>query len=151
MAVNLIKPEFDIWNPGEFSGTFRGNNLAFATATAMLDTFWTSDELSRAVTENGRRVASVLADVRDADPVSIVSTEGRGLMHGLRFTTVEAADEVANYAFERGLIVETCGTDGATVKILPPLTIIRDELDRGLEILSEAVKAASGSFRRRAR
>lgn len=148
--MNLIKPELDIWNPGEFSGTFRGNNLAFATATAMLQTFWSSDELSCAVIDNGNRVASVLSDMRGAHPELVVSNDGRGLIHGLRFMTAAAADEVAREAFERGLIIETCGADGATVKILPPLTILRDELDRGLEILSEAVMAASRSRRSRA-
>jgi len=34
MALALIHPEFDQWQPGEHNGTFRGNNLAFVTATA---------------------------------------------------------------------------------------------------------------------
>src|SRR5699024_9106844 len=29
MAITLIKPEYDIWDPAEHNGTFRGNNLAF--------------------------------------------------------------------------------------------------------------------------
>ena len=29
MAITLIKPEYDKWEPGEHNGTFRGNNLAF--------------------------------------------------------------------------------------------------------------------------
>ena len=36
----LFKPELDIWEPGEHNGTFRGNNPAFVTATAALETYW---------------------------------------------------------------------------------------------------------------
>ena len=37
-AVVLIKPELDVWKPGEHNGTFRGNNHAFVTATARSST-----------------------------------------------------------------------------------------------------------------
>ena len=40
MSLCLFKPELDIWEPGEHNGTFRGNNPAFVTATAALDTYW---------------------------------------------------------------------------------------------------------------
>ena len=33
MALTLFRPELDVWAPGEHNGTFRGNNLAFVTAT----------------------------------------------------------------------------------------------------------------------
>ncbi|HAP93692.1 MAG TPA: diaminobutyrate--2-oxoglutarate transaminase, partial [Desulfotomaculum sp.] len=42
LALTLIDPEFDIWAPGEHNGTFRGNNLAFVTATEAL-TYWEDD------------------------------------------------------------------------------------------------------------
>jgi diaminobutyrate-2-oxoglutarate transaminase len=44
-----MKPEHDVWEPGEHNGTFRGNNAAFVTATAALELFWTDDELSTEV------------------------------------------------------------------------------------------------------
>src|SRR5690606_11170403 len=46
MAIVLIKPEHDLWEPGEHNGTFRGNNAAFVTATATLETFWSDDRLT---------------------------------------------------------------------------------------------------------
>lgn len=39
MAITLIKPEYDIWSPGEHNGTFRGNNLAFIAASEALE-YW---------------------------------------------------------------------------------------------------------------
>ncbi|RUV29678.1 aminotransferase class III-fold pyridoxal phosphate-dependent enzyme, partial [Mesorhizobium sp. M7A.F.Ca.MR.148.00.0.0] len=35
LSIVLIRPDLDIWKPGEHSGTFRGNNFAFVTAGAM--------------------------------------------------------------------------------------------------------------------
>ena len=37
MSLTLIRPELDIWSPGEHNGTFRGNNAAFVTATEALN------------------------------------------------------------------------------------------------------------------
>ena len=44
LALVLLRPELDVWAPGEHNGTFRGNNLAFVTATAALD-YWRDDAL----------------------------------------------------------------------------------------------------------
>ena len=41
-SINLIKPEIDAWKPGEHTGTFRGNNLAFVAGNAMLE-YWKQD------------------------------------------------------------------------------------------------------------
>ena len=46
MALTLIRPELDLWLPGEHNGTFRGNNAAFITAAAALD-WWTDDTCLR--------------------------------------------------------------------------------------------------------
>jgi diaminobutyrate-2-oxoglutarate transaminase len=61
---------------------------------------------------------------------------GRGLVHCLAFE-----DGVSAAAFERGLLVETAGPRGEAVKLLPPLTITDAELDRGLELLADAVRS----------
>ena len=60
MALTLIKPEYDQWGPGEHNGTFRGNNPAFVTATAALNTFWRDDELERSTLAKGERVHEAL-------------------------------------------------------------------------------------------
>ena len=46
MSLVLMKPELDVWKPGAHSGTFRGNNLAFVTATQALETYWTNAAFS---------------------------------------------------------------------------------------------------------
>ena len=53
----------------------------------------------------------------------------------------ELAGKVCAAAFERGLLVETAGPDGETVKLMPPLTITDTELDQGLALLADAVRS----------
>ena len=48
LSLVLIRPELDQWKPGEHTGTFRGNNLAFVASTELLS-FWENDSLTEAV------------------------------------------------------------------------------------------------------
>ena len=62
------------------------------------------------------------------------------MMRGLNVRTGEAADRIVDAAFESGLIIETSGAHGEIVKVLAPLTIPDEELERGLTLLSAAVR-----------
>lgn len=53
LSMLLIKEGRDAWQPGEHTGTFRGNNLALVSATAAVNTFWRSSTFSHAVQEMG--------------------------------------------------------------------------------------------------
>jgi diaminobutyrate-2-oxoglutarate transaminase len=61
------------------------------------------------------------------------------MVYGLAFGRAALAREVAAAAFERGLLIETAGPQDEVVKLLPPLTVSDAELDRGLELLADAV------------
>jgi diaminobutyrate-2-oxoglutarate transaminase len=142
LALTLIKRELDVWEPGEHTGTFRGINPALVTGAAALERYWRDDALERATEANGRRIGQEL----DALAASVSSTRaqarGVGMVHGLAFERAELAQGAAAAAFERGLLVETAGPENQVIKLLPALTIEPDELDRGLELLAEAVHAA---------
>lgn len=56
MSLVLMKPELDVWKPGAHSGTLRGNNLAFATATVALEQYWANDEFTADVARKERLV-----------------------------------------------------------------------------------------------
>jgi diaminobutyrate-2-oxoglutarate transaminase len=64
-----------------------------------------------------------------------------GERNGLVFSDGELARKVAFAAFERGLLVETAGPGDEVIKLLPPLTVTDAEVDRGLELLTDAVHA----------
>ncbi|WP_067836437.1 diaminobutyrate--2-oxoglutarate transaminase [Nocardia lijiangensis] len=142
MALVLFKPELDQWAPGEHNGTFRGNNPAFVTAEVALRHYWSDDALERATLAKGERIEEALARVAAAFPG--VSTRGRGLVHGIVFEDPSLAGKVCQVAFDRGLLVETSGSVDEVVKLLPPLTITDDELDRGLDLLTAAVDTVCG-------
>ncbi|NML55718.1 aminotransferase class III-fold pyridoxal phosphate-dependent enzyme, partial [Streptomyces sp. R302] len=127
--------ELDVWQPGEHNGTFRGNNPAFVTATAALDTYWRDSTLRDRTL---RRAATVEAALGELGPVAV--PRGRGLVWGLEFEDGERARAVCRRAFELGLLIETSGPRDEVVKLLPPLTVSDDELDEGLGILARAVR-----------
>ncbi len=143
MTVVLIRPELDRWNPGEHSGTFRGNNLAFvAGAEAM--SYWEDDQLSRHTVELGRAVASWLEHVSSRYPEMPSRHRGLGLIWGLDVEDPSMAREIRQQAFHGGLIVELCGAHDNVVKILPPLMIEPPVLEEGLAILEKAVERSLG-------
>lgn len=139
LAVTLLKPELDLWEPGKHNGTFRGHNLAFVTATAALDTFWADDRLAEDVRRRGRIVREHLDRLAATHGGTV---RGRGLIQGLAFPDPDAARQVSQAAFERGVVVETAGRQDEVLKILPALTIPDDELVRGLVIVAEAAEQA---------
>ncbi len=141
LALTLIRPDLDIWKPGEHNGTFRGVNPAFVTGTAALRTYWQDDKLERATLAKGRRITAALTILARSVPGTLIQPRGRGLAHGLAFETGELAGKVSSAAFERGLLVETCGPRGTVIKLLPPLTITDAELDQGLALLADATQA----------
>ena len=143
MALVLIKPEYDVWGPGEHNGTFRGHNPAFVTGTEAIHRYWSDDTLERETIRKGEKVEEafnrIVADTKSTE----LTAKGRGLARGLQFAHVEQAAKVCAAAFERGLLMETSGPESEVMKILAPLTITDDELDEGLTIVAESVKAVT--------
>ncbi|MFK0258195.1 aspartate aminotransferase family protein [Streptomyces sp. NPDC090445] len=139
LALTLIRPDLDVWSPGEHSGTFRGNNLAFVTAAKALETYWADETLEKDTLAKGDLVRERLAELTAGTPWGV---RGAGLINGLEFPTGEQARAVCTAAFERGLLVETAGRHGQVVKLMPPLTTTVDELEQGLDLLAASCTAA---------
>ncbi|BCM71641.1 MULTISPECIES: diaminobutyrate--2-oxoglutarate transaminase [unclassified Streptomyces] len=141
MSLCLFRPELDIWEPGEHNGTFRGNNPAFVTATAALETYWTdSPAMEKQTRARGEQIERELAAIRAENLAEVKDYRGRGLVWGLEFHDRTRASRVARRAFDLGLLVETSGPEGEVVKLLPALTITAEELDEGLKVLARAVR-----------
>ncbi|MEU7729136.1 diaminobutyrate--2-oxoglutarate transaminase [Streptomyces sp. NPDC040724] len=143
MSLCLFKPELDLWEPGEHNGTFRGNNPAFVTATAALETYWGDNTLRERTLVQGARVESALRELCAEHGRLGATYRGRGLAWGIEFTRKEHAAEVCRRAFEHGLLVETSGPEGEVVKLLPPLTVTGDELEEGLALLARSLREAA--------
>lgn len=138
----LMRPDLDKWKPGQYNGTFRGFNLAFATAAAAMRQYWSDDTFERDVQRKGEIVADRFQKIAAwLTERGIEATErGRGLMRGIDVGSGEIADKITGQAFENGLVIETSGQDGEVVKCLCPLTIPDEDLQQGLDILEESVK-----------
>ena len=142
LAMTLIKPEHDVWEPGEHNGTFRGNNPSFITGSEALRQYWSDDALQKSTIAKGERVGEVLDGI--VAEHSGAESKGRGLARGLGFEDPEIANRVSRAAFDREMILETSGPQSEVIKIMPPLTVTDDELERGLQVLTDSVQAVLG-------
>ncbi len=152
MSLVLMRRSLDCWKPGLHTGTFRGNQLAFVAATAALQ-LWKDDEFVNQVEERSRAVEDFLQ--RRIAPIdSSIAIRGIGLIWGIDLSKVgtsEMTKRVSQRCFKMGLIVERCGRDDTTLKILPPLNIPEEHLAAGLSILEDAILEVLSSSRACAR
>lgn len=146
LSLLLIKESLDAWRPGEHTGTFRGNNLALVSATAAIDLYWRDATFSNGVQRTGELVRSRLEAISSEHRNSF-AVRGRGMAFGFDCRTAEIADATAREAFDKGLMVERCGSDNQVIKFLPALTIDAETLNQGIEIfqasLAEVLKRSS--------
>lgn len=137
-ALTLIKPDYDRWKPGEHNGTFRGNNHAFVTATRALELYWQDGKFEAETARKAARLGERLGAIAAKSGI-VKRVKGRGMMQGVEMESGALADAVCSACFAAGLVIETSGARGEVVKVLCPLTIADDELERGLDILSRAI------------
>lgn len=138
MALNLVKPEFDKhWNPGEHTGTFRGQNLSFVAGREALK-YYENDELMNEVKAKTTIIRSALDPLENELPH--LQVRGKGMIAGLDVGNPDIAKAIVADCFDKGLIIAGCGTGGRVLKVIPPLTISEDDLHTGLNILIESTR-----------
>lgn len=138
MALILMKGQHDHWKPGDHNGTFRGNNLAFVTAAAALG-FWEDSSFEEALCANISRMETRLDKLCQRFAFAGITRKGRGLFAGIEIHDGKLANQIKRDAFRRGVLLETSGPSDSVLKILAPLNIERHTLDKGLDILEEAL------------
>lgn len=142
-SLLLLKPELDIWKPGEHNGTFRGNNLAFVSATETLKQFWTTQKFEAQVNKKSAILRNEIERITKQHLSSDMEVRGRGMILGIDCRQEEIAKKITDKAFENGLIIERCGAEDQVVKLLPPLTTDEETLYKGIGILEKSVKQAT--------
>ncbi|MFF5475116.1 aspartate aminotransferase family protein [Streptomyces achromogenes] len=139
LSMVLFKRELDVWEPGEHTGTFRGNQLAFVAATAASE-LWRQDAFHARLAASTGRLDRFRAEL-DALGRGLV-TRGCGMALGIDLGAgPPRAERLQRYAFDHGVIVELCGRQDEVVKLLPPLTIDPGVLDRGLDVLRQGLRS----------
>ncbi len=119
--------------PGDHGTTFGGNPLAAAAAHAALAQI-NKPEFLAEVERKGEKIRKAIGSWKN--PL-VKQVRGMGLMIGAAVSLPPG--EVVSACRERGLLVLTAGED--TVRLLPPLVISDEEIDRGLVVLKTALDA----------
>lgn len=144
LAITLIRPDLDIWAPGEHNGTFRGNNHAFVTATAALS-YWEDPTFEKGIQDKSELIYTFLERIVADYPELKGEVRGRGFMVGIASEIEDLSGHIAAEAFQRGLIMETSGPKDEVFKLFPPLTIDEKGLKQGFKIIEDSVKAVLGT------
>ncbi len=148
MSIVLMRPDVDQWEPGEHTGTFRGNSLAFVAGTVALK-HWETDAFSQSIKAKGDRVGTVFRALQARYPDCLCDARGLGMIWGLESSVDGLCSEISHQAFEAGLLMETAGAAGQVLKFLAPLTISDAELAQGLKLLETAVENTVSAYRKR--
>jgi diaminobutyrate-2-oxoglutarate transaminase len=141
MALMLVRPEYDIFGPAEHNGTFRGNTHAFVTARVAIEKFWSDRAFQDKLAENTAVLTKALTDMAEMIPGARL--KGRGLMQGVDTGSGDLASDICARAYEKGLIIETSGSEDEVVKVLAPLTTPTLTFRKGLNILLDATRDAT--------
>ncbi len=128
---------------GGLGGTFGGNPLSCAAAVAVLEAVREPDFLARA-SELGDVVRARLDDLASRhDEIGEVRGLGPMIAFELQERTPDRAKAIVDAAFDRGLLLLSCGLYGNVIRLLPALTISDEELGEGLALLEESLTAAA--------
>jgi 4-aminobutyrate aminotransferase/(S)-3-amino-2-methylpropionate transaminase len=138
-AVTGRADVMDVVHPGGVGGTFGGNPVACAAAAVVLDVV-AEPEFQATAQALGEQLRGRLDELAARVP-GIGEVRGLGPMLALELEerTSDRAKAVVDHAYNRGLLLLSCGLDGNVIRLLPPLTISGEDLHFGLGILEEAL------------
>lgn len=121
-----------VLTPGTHGSTFGGNPIACAGGLAVLDTV-SKDGFLKDVRAKGDYLKKKLLEIP-----CVTKVDGIGLMLGICFEKEGmTASDVLKKALDKGLLLLTAKSK---IRMLPPLTISYEEIDKGLAILKDILK-----------
>lgn len=139
------------WEANMHGTTFGGNPVSCAAALATISTI-EKDRLLEKGQKMADHIMARLAEMKAHYPI-IGDVRGLGLMIGVEFIkketpekkliNKEGRDAILKNCLENGLVLLACGTDGNIIRVIPPLTVTKEEADRGLDIFEKAIKSQS--------
>ena len=123
----------EVFTPGTHGTTFGGNPVAAAAASYVLDAI--DDEFLLQVQEKGDYLR---AQIEAMDIPCLGATRGLGMMIGIEVKGDKTNRELAAKLLQHGLL---CLTAGPGLRLLPPLTITKEEMDKGVAIMKQTLSA----------
>lgn len=146
MALLLIKPDLDVWSPGEDNGTFRGNNLAFVAGKKMIEKYWSDNSFQKSLAENEKLFQQSFAKLSNTSLKQIKETRGIGFFQGIEFFDEGLANTIAQKCFENKIIIETCGERDQVLKFMPALTMSSSLLESSLKRICKIIDSVCSEF-----
>ena len=131
-AILFDEKTENVLSYGQHGTTFGGNPVCASAAVSVLKRI--DDKLLNHVRECRKIIEDRLKDVEE-----VLSISGKGLMVGLELKDGLKAVDIASKCMEEGLIPLTAKTK---IRLLPPLNITFEELNKGLDILIHVLKEA---------
>ncbi len=119
------------------NSTWGGNLVDMVRATKYLEVIHEENLVSKAA-ENGEFILKYLNEIHDKYPDKINNVRGRGMMIAFDLPNAELRDKLKNIIYDKQLIILPCGAK--SIRFRPPLTITKEELEQGLNIIESAVK-----------
>ena len=123
----------EVLEPGDHGSTFAGGTVASAAALAVLDLV-DDPSLLRRVRDLGRTLREGLLGLD-----GVAEVRGRGLMVGVGLSEGIDAAAIGADLLERGLVVNV--PEPGTLRLLPPLTVDDDQIERALQSIKEALNS----------
>ena len=126
----------DIFSPGDHGSTFGGNYLVTSAALEVLEILEEikdSGELDETIIYFNKKLNEIYENNKDIFTANV----GLGLMRGLRAKDADTLAHVIKTAFEEGVLVLKAGKN--TLRLLPALTISKEEMNEGFKRLENAL------------
>ena len=135
------------WGPASHGSTFGGSPISCAAALATLQVI-REENLLENTRVQGAYMLEQLAELQ-AETRTIGEVRGIGLMVAVEFVRPGAGKEpgtdavrrILQHSLEGGLLTYPCGHWSQTIRLIPPLTVTREQVDEGLAIFRQAVLA----------
>ena len=121
----------NVLGPGTHATTFGGNPVCAAAGLAVQEIL--SDEFLKEVQEKGDYLRK---GIEALDLPCFGKTRGLGLMIGIEVKEGWTNRDIANQLIENGLLILTAGPG---MRLLPPLVITKEEMDKGLSIMKKVL------------
>ena len=143
-ATVASKELMDQWPLGTHGTTFGGNPIACSAALASLEVM-KEEKLLENATAMGAYAMERLLEMKLQHPV-IKDVRGVGLMIGIELGNPETGEPdgeavmaVLDGCLHKGVLFYLCGNSGEVIRMIPPLTITKEQIDDGLTVLDEAL------------
>ncbi|MBR4011441.1 MAG: diaminobutyrate--2-oxoglutarate transaminase family protein [Spirochaetaceae bacterium] len=151
LSVVIYNKKLDKWEQGAHAGTFRGNQLAMAAGTVVMNRV-SKPEFLEEVREKGKIIEERLLALKAKTKI-IGDVRAKGLMIGTEFvnpkgqpdgigslpTSGEIAAKVQKICFENGFVAEKGGRGGSVMRCLCALNITKDEINTAMDIFEKVV------------